>query len=118
MDIQEIQRRLEAVAAFRVSGKKCKDWAVAHGMSASALASWLASARHWQARLNGVKLSRSVKKPKPEGFIVAQLPVPSAPATTASVRIELSQGTRNPIELHWPLTHTRELGVWLREFHS
>ena len=41
---------------------------------------------------------------------------PSAPTTT-SIRVELGVGAHaGRVDVHWPLSHARELATWLREF--
>ena len=111
MEREEMERRLEQVAAYRASGQKAKAWAEANGVPLRDLAIWCAHARRWQARLDGVSLGPA-PAPRPTGFVAARVTA-SATATT-SVRIELNAGTAR-LELHWPLTHTRELAAMLRE---
>lgn len=110
MDRQQMESCLEQVAAYRASGQKARVWAEANGVPAGTLQSWCAHARRWQAQLDGVS-SRAAPAARPSGFVAARV----APGcATASVRVELNaQGTR--LDLHWPLTHTRELAALLRE---
>jgi hypothetical protein len=74
------------------------------------LASWCAHAQRWQARLDGVSAG-SASAARSGDFVVARV----APAAASpSVRLELNaRGSR--IDLHWPLSHTRELAALLRE---
>ena len=88
MDRQQMERCLERVAAYRASGQKANVWAAA----------------------NGVACEPAAGKTTGGGFVAASLP-PGAPA---AVRIELHAGASR-IELHWPLSHSRELAAWLRE---
>ena len=56
-----VWRCFAAVAAFRASGVKAKEWAPANGVALLELQSWCAHARRWQARLDeadGVALAR------------------------------------------------------------
>lgn len=108
MDRQRLERCLEQVAAYRASGQKASEWSEANGVPLRALSSWCAHAARWQARLEGVVPVLSARNCG--GFVAAQMPK----AEAASVRVELNAGA-TPIELHWPLTHTRELATWLRE---
>jgi len=110
MDRQQMERCLERVAAYRASGQKAKAWAEANGVALGTLGRWCAHSRRWQARLDGVVAERSAPS-RPSGFVAARV-APSAAA--ASVRIELSAGAAR-LDLHWPLAHTRELAVLLRE---
>ena len=111
MDRQQMERCLEQVAAYRVSGQKAKVWAEANGVPLRVLASWCAHARRWQARLDGGSAQPSVAS-RPSGFVAARV----APnATSNSVRVEVNAGGAR-FELHWPLAHTGELAALLREF--
>ena len=109
MDRQRIERCLERVVAYRASGQKANVWAAANGVALRELSSWCAHSRRWQARLDGAAFEPAPRKAA-GGFVAASLP-PGAPA---AVRIELHAGASR-IELHWPLSHTRELACWLRE---
>lgn len=111
MERQEIARRLVQVAAYRASGQKAKAWAQANGVPLRDLAIWCAHARRWQARLDGVSLE-SGRTPRSNGFVAARAATSSA--STASVRVEVNAATAR-LELHWPLTHARELAALLRE---
>ena len=106
-----MQRCLEQVVAYRASGQRANEWAVANGVPLRALSSWCAHSRRWQARLDGVACEPAARKPG-GGFVAASLSAKGN--TSASVRIELSVGATR-LELHWPLGHTRELAAWLRE---
>jgi hypothetical protein len=100
------------VAAYRASGLKAKAWAQANGVPLGTLGSWCAHYRRWQARLDGgVSAGAEPATTRPSGFVAARV---AAPAMVPSVRIELSAGAAG-LELHWPLAHTRELAVLLRE---
>jgi len=108
MDREELERRLAVVAGYRASGQQARVWADANGVPLASLAIWCTHAKRWQARLDGVPAVAA--PPKPSGFIAARVP----PVTTSTVRVELSAGVTR-VELHWPLAHTHELAVWLRE---
>ena len=110
MDRQRMERCLERVAAYRASGQKANVWAAANGVALRELSSWCAHSRRWQARLDGVACEPAAGKATGGGFVAASLP----PGATAAVRIELHAGASR-IELHWPLSHSRELAAWLRE---
>ena len=109
MDRQRMESCLEQVAAYRASGQKGRVWAEANGVPPRALASWCAHARRWQARLEGV--SAESLPARPSGFVAARVAPSGAPA---SARLELNAGGTR-LDLHWPLTHTRELAALLRE---
>lgn len=109
MDRQGMVRCLEQVAAYKASGQKASEWAAANGVAPRALASWCAHARRWQARLDGVAGEPAACKAG-SGFVAARVPA----SASASIRVELNAGAAR-VELHWPLTHTRELAAWLRE---
>ena len=108
MDRQRMERCLGQVAAYQASGQRAKEWAPANGVSLRELSSWCAHARRWQARLDGV--AGEPAKGAAVGFVSARVPA----QTSAAVRIEVGAGATR-IELHWPLTHCRELATWLRE---
>jgi hypothetical protein len=110
MDRQQMERCLEQVAAFRASGQKAREWAEANGVSIRAIASWCAHSRRWQAKLDGVGLAPTTM-PGAGGFVAARLASSAAPA---AARIELNAGSIR-LDLHWPLTHVRELAALLRE---
>jgi hypothetical protein len=110
MDRQQMERCLERVAAYRASGQTAQAWAEANGVPMRVIASWCAHARRWQAKLEGPSGGSSAA-PKASGFVAARV-APSAAAT--AVRMELNAGPTR-LELHWPLAHTRELAVLLRE---
>jgi hypothetical protein len=112
MDRQQMERCLERVAAYRASGQKANVWAQANDVPFRALASWCAHSRRWQARLDGVS-AVPVVTPKSSGFVAAR--VASNAAALTSVRVEFNAGAAR-LELHWPLTHARELAALLREF--
>ena len=111
MDRQQMERCLEQVAAYRVSGQKAHAWAAANGVSMRAIASWCAHARRWQARLDGVRLEPR-PAPKPGSFVAARV-APGAGAPSC-VRVEFSAGAVR-LDLHWPLAHSGELASLLRE---
>jgi hypothetical protein len=110
MDRQQIEACLAKVTAFRASGQTAADWCDASGVNLRELAGWSAHAGRWRARLDGVSAGVAAA-PKPSGFVAARV-APSAAAT--SVRVELTAGAAR-LELHWPVAHTRELAVLLRE---
>ena len=111
MDRQEMERRVQRVAAYRASGQRANVWGEANGVPLRVLSSWCAHARRWQARLDGVSGVPPVA-PRPSGFVAAR--VASHAASSTSVRVELSAGAAR-LDLHWPLAHTRELAALLRE---
>jgi len=103
---------LEHVVAFRASGLKATAWATANGVELRELQSWCAHSKRWRARLDGVALA---PPSRPNGFVAVHAPVaPSAPASTC-IRVEPGLGA-NGVNLHWPLSHARDLATWLREF--
>jgi hypothetical protein len=108
MDRERMERCLEQVAAYRVSGLKGNAWAEANGVPLRALSSWCAHAQRWQAQLDGVAVSAPASKVG--GFVAARVPA----AIASTVRIELNAGSMR-LELHWPVANTRELAAWLRE---
>ena len=110
MDRQRMESCLQQVAAYRASGQKGRVWAEANGVPPRALASWCAHAQRWQARLDGV--SAGPASPARSGGFVAARVAPAA--AWPSVRLELSAGGSR-FDLHWPLSHTRELAALLRE---
>jgi hypothetical protein len=110
MDRQQMQRCLERVAAYRASGQTAQAWAEANDVPMRVIASWCAHARRWQAKLEGSTAVPSAA-PKSSGFVAARV-APSA--VSAAVRVELKAGCAR-LEMHWPLAHTRELAVLLRE---
>jgi hypothetical protein len=110
MDRQRMEHCLVQVAAYRASGQKSEQWALANGIKPRELASWCAHAKRWQAMLDGVAVAPIARR-VPSGFMAATLPpLPS----TCTVRVELRSGTSRA-ELHWPLAHTAELAALLRE---
>ena len=109
MDREQMQRRLEVVAAYRASGQKARVWAQANGVPERSLASWCGHARRWQARLDGVA---HTPKSQPRGFVAAHL-APDA-ASVATVRMQMSCGATR-LDLHWPLAHAAELASLMRE---
>ncbi len=110
MDRQRMEHCLVQVAAYRASGQKSEQWALANGVKPRELASWCAHAKRWQAMLDGVAV-KPIRRRAPRGFVAATLPPPAAPCT---VRVELHAGTSR-VELHWPLARTAELAALLRE---
>ena len=112
MDRQRLEQCLEQVVAYRASGLKATAWAAANGVDLRELQSWCAHSKRWRARLDGVALA---PPPQPSGFVAVRASVaPSAPASCC-IRVELGSGTGR-VELHWPLSHARDLATWLREF--
>lgn len=109
MDRQQMEHCLERVAAYRASGQRSQQWALANGVKPHELASWCAHAGRWQAKLDGVVLPPAACKP-PIAFVAARVPA----SASALVRIELQTGAAR-LEFHWPLAHTFELAVLLRE---
>ena len=112
MDRQRVQQCMEQVAAYRASGLKAKAWAEANGVALGTLGSWCAHYRRWQSWLDG-GASASVENSttRATGFVAARV---AAPPSASSVRIEVGAGAAR-LELHWPLTQTRELAMLLRE---
>ena len=108
MDRQRLERCLEQVAAYRASGRKASEWSEENGVALRALSSWCAHAGRWRARLDGVVPMGSTRSSG--GFVAARMPR----AEAGSVRLELDAGATR-VELHWPLSHARELATWLRE---
>jgi hypothetical protein len=115
MDRQELQRRLDLVAAYRASVQKAKYWAQANDFALKTLSSWCAHSRRWQARLDGIEPTPA-SPTRSGGFVAARFSPPAAsPVGPAMVRIELTVlGTR--LEVHWPMTHSRDLAALMREF--
>ena len=112
LDRQRLERCLEQVVAYRASGQKATAWAAANAVELRELQSWCAHAKRWRARLDGVERAPAVQ---PRGFVAVRAPVaPSAPTAT-SIRVELGAGAGR-VELHWPMSHARDLATWLREF--
>ena len=112
MDREHARRCMEQVAAYRASGLKAKAWAEANGVPLGTLGSWCAHFRRWQARLDaGASAGAEPATNRPTGFVAARV---GPPAAASSVRIEVNAGAGR-LELHWPLAHTRELAVLLRE---
>lgn len=110
MDREQMQRCLEVVGRYRASGQKSKEWAQANGVPARVLASWCAHSRRWQARLDGVDVTRA-PQPKPKGFVAARV-APGSAAATVHIEVTCAVGR---LELHWPLTHAAELAALVRE---
>ena len=110
MTRDQMQSCMGQVAQYRASGQKAQAWADAHGVSRQTLVAWCTHVQRWQARLDGVSI-KSPAPTKPSGFVATRW---AAGTASSSVRLELNaSGTR--IELHWPLTHTRELAALVRE---
>ena len=112
MDRQRLARCLDRVVAYRASGLKATAWAVAHRVELRELQSWCAHSKRWRARLDGVALA---PPPRPSGFVAVQAPQGPAVPATSCIRVELASGAGR-VELHWPLSHARDLATWLREF--
>ena len=110
MDRQQMVRCLEVVGEYRASGEKAGVWAASRGMSVHALSSWCRNALNWKAIIDGVEVA-APPSVKPNGFVAARLP---AHGGSGSVRIELSAGSTR-LDLHWPVTHARELATLVRE---
>lgn len=111
----DVQRCMEQVEAYRASGMKAKAWAAANGVPLGTLGSWCAHYGRWHAKRHGevgVPVADGSAS-RPSGFVAAR--VAPVAASSSSVRIELSVGASH-LELHWPLTNTRELAALLREF--
>ena len=112
MDREHVQRCMAQVAAYRASGLKAKAWAEANGVPLGTLGSWCTHYRRWRARLDGgAGVGGEPATTRPTGFVAARA---ATPACAPSVRIELNAGAAG-LELHWPLSHARELAVLLRE---
>lgn len=112
MDRQRLERCLEQVVAYRASGLKATAWAAANGVELRELQSWCAHSKRWRARLDGVALTPPAQ---PSGFVGVRVAVPPPAPTSACIRVELGSGATQ-VDLHWPLSHARELATWLREF--
>jgi hypothetical protein len=109
MDRQQMERYLQVVAAYRASGLRANVWAEANGVSVRQLASWCAHAGRWQKRLEGASTG-TASTPKANGFIAARV----APGSAAScIRVELSAGSSR-VEIHWPVSHARDLAAFVR----
>ena len=114
MDRQRLERCLEQVVAYRASGLKATAWAAANGVELLELQSWCAHSKRWRARLDGVALAPTQR---PSGFVAVRAPVAPSVPTAASIRVDLGVGVgTGRVELHWPLSHARDLATWLREF--
>jgi hypothetical protein len=115
LDRERLERCLAQVGAYRASGMKAKAWAQANGVELNELQSWCAHAGRWRARLDGVTQGRPAAQAG--GFVAVRLPVAPAAPTAASIRVELGLGLgAGRVDVHWPLSHARELATWLREF--
>ena len=112
LDRQRLERCLEQVVAYRASGLKAAAWATANGVELRELQSWCAHSKRWRARLDGVALAPPLQ---PSGFVAVRAPVALSASTSTCIRVELGSGTSR-VDLHWPLSHARELATWLREF--
>jgi hypothetical protein len=112
MDRQRLERCLEQVVAYRASGLKATAWAAANGVDLRELQSWCAHSKRWRARLDGVALTPPAP---PSGFVGVRVAAPPPAPTSACIRVELGSGATQ-VDLHWPLSHARELATWLREF--
>ena len=113
MNRQNVQQCMEQVEAYRASGMKAKAWAEANGVPLGTLGSWCAHYRRWKAKRDGVvgAVGSDVSTTRPIGFVAARV---TPLATASSVRIELTAGASR-LELHWPVSHARELAALLRE---
>ena len=112
MDRQRLERCLERVVAYRPSGLKATAWAAANGVGLRELQSWCAHSKRWRARLDGVAQAPT---PQPTGFVAARASVVPPAWVSTLIRVELGVGA-SKVELHWPLSHARDLASWLREF--
>ena len=112
LDRQRLERCLEQVVAYRASSLKATAWALAHGVELRELQSWCAHSKRWRARLDGVALA---PPSRPSGFVAVQAPQAPAAPTSTCIRVELASGAGR-VDLHWPLSHARDLATWLREF--
>lgn len=112
MDRQRLERCLEQVVAYRASGLKATAWAAANGVELRVLQSWCAHSKRWRARLDGVALG---PPSQPSGFVAVRSPLAASAPTSTSIRVELGVGMGR-VDLHWPLSHARELATWLLEF--
>ena len=114
LDRQRLERCLEQVVAYRASGLKATAWAAANGVDLLALQSWCAHSKRWRARLDGVALAPPQQA---SGFVAVRAPVGPAAPTAASIRVELGVGVgAGRVDVHWPLSHARDLATWLREY--
>ena len=111
LDRQRLERCLEQVEAYRASGLKAAAWAAANGVELKELQSWCAHAKRWRARLDGVTAVAA----QSSGFIAVRAPLAPSALMSTSIRVELGLGL-GKVELHWPLSHARELAGWLCEF--
>lgn len=104
---------MEQVEAYRASGMKAKVWAEANGVPLGTLGSWCAHYQRWQAKRDGVGSNAGAESlpPRPSGFVAARL---ASATVDPSVRIEVNASSAR-LELHWPLTHGRELAALIRE---
>jgi hypothetical protein len=105
---------MEQVEAYRASGMRAKVWAEANGVPIGTLGSWCAHYQRWQAKRDAGPDVTSAGRPasRAGGFVAARV---ASPTIASAVRIEVNAGAAR-LELHWPLTHARELAVLLREF--
>lgn len=110
MDRKRMEYCLERVEAYRASGQRSQEWALANGVKPRELASWCSHAQRWKAALDGTPVAPT-KHQGPTGFISAKLPMVG---TSGTVRIELQAGP-SCLQLHWPLSNMAELAVLLRE---
>jgi hypothetical protein len=109
-DRQHAQRCMAQVEAYRASGMKAKAWAQANGVPLATLGGWCGHYRRWLALRDG-PASAEPQPSRPVGFVAARM---ALPCNASSVRIEMNAGALR-LELHWPLTHERELAALLRE---
>ena len=112
MDRHRLERCLEQVVAYRAPGLKATAWAAANEVRLRELQSWCAHSKRWRARLDGVALAPPLR---PSGFVAVRAAVAPSTPTSTSIRVELGLGAGR-VELHWPLSHARDLATWLREF--
>ena len=112
LDRQRLEQCLEQVVAYRASGLKATAWAVANGVELRELQSWCAHSKRWRARLDGVELASPARG---HGFVAVQAALAQPAPTLTCIRVELGSGAGR-VDLHWPLSHARDLATWLREF--
>ena len=112
MDRQRLERCLEQVVAYRASGLKATAWAAANKVELRELQRWCAHSKRWRARLDGVALAPPLQ---PSGFVPVRAALAQPAPTSTCIRVELGSGT-GKVDLHWPLSHARDLATWLREF--
>ena len=112
LDRERLERCLAQVQAYRASGLKGAAWAAANGVGRGELQGGCAHPRGGRAGLGG-----AARPPPVQACGFVALGAPMVPTTPASIRVELGLGLgAGRIDVHWPLSHARELATWLREF--